>query len=169
MNREQRRLYNKKNKTNYSKEELDVMEAYDRLKRGNFNMSDLKYLPKDLVHKDNTLLVPDGTKVKLNKTAILSRTKGITEKFISWINKHSDDIFTVTREEGKNSLVCLVEDVEEEENFDEKGNKLPHVKWLFDVYSDLLIQDNKDGEFKELYKIEEESEEETADLKVEAD
>ena len=72
MNREQRRRYNKKNKTNYTKEQFETMIALERLKNGIFDLSDLQ-LPKDFIHMDNKELVPDGTEVKLNFDSLKER------------------------------------------------------------------------------------------------
>lgn len=169
MNRAQRRLYNKKNKTNYTKEQLDTMMAIERIKNGVFDLSDLK-VPQDFIHMDNTELVPDGTEVKLNFESLEARCTHVdksNELFRNWVaevKKEPDKIYHVTREEAKNSLVCLAED-EREVEIDGKKVKAP--KWLFDVYADVFVKDEIDGVWKSLSVIETERASKTIDSYIE--
>lgn len=157
MNREQRRLYNKKNKTKYTKEQFEMMLAVERIKNGNFNFNDLK-LPQDFVHMDNTEIAPDGTEVKLNFESLDYRCSHVdktNEYFRNWVaeaHKNEDMVYHITREEAKNSLVCLAEDDHEVEL---DGKKIKAPKLLFDLYSDLLVQDKSDGVWKSVSLIEE--------------
>lgn len=148
MNREQRRKFNKKNKTNYTKEQFDLMLAIERLKHGNLDFRGLN-LPHDFVHMDNTELVPEGTVCKLNYQAIKNRfdknSAGYQEGYKEWVEQHREEEFHVTREFAQQSCVCLKEQVEKA---DEEGL----LKFLWDLYSDLLFQDAQ-GEWKPLSQI----------------
>ena len=128
MNRAQRRAYNKKHKTAYTKEQFEAALLLARLNAGGeFDLEKLAATSKYL-HMDNIELVPDGTEVKLNYDAIKSRPQGdLTDKFKEWVEVHKDQIFHITREGSKDSLVCLQEDDSE-------------VRWLFDLYSDILVK-----------------------------
>lgn len=141
MNREQRRRYNKKNKTNYTKEQFETMIALERLKNGIFDLSDLQ-LPKDFIHMDNKELVPDGTEVKLNFDSLKERCKNddaTTEYFRNWVERESenpDKIYHITREGAHSSLVCLEEDV----NFVElDGKQVKAPRLFFDLFSDIKV------------------------------
>lgn len=142
MNREQRRRYNKKNKTNYTKEQFETMIAFERLKNGNYDLSDLK-LPQDFAHIDNYELAPDGTEVKLNFASLdfrCSHVDATNEYFRNWVaeaHKDPDKIYHISREGAHNSLVCL----EEDENYvelDGKQVKAPRI--LLDIYSDCFVE-----------------------------
>ena len=153
-NRAQRRLFNKKNKTNYSKSEFEMMLALERIKNGNFNLSDLD-VPKDFIHMDNEELAPEGTLVRLNYERIQERFRrgGVDETnlaFRTWIEENKDKEFHLTREGTSQSLVALQED-EREVELDGVKHKAP--KWLFDLYSDLLLKDESDGQWKMLSQI----------------
>lgn len=160
INREQRRKLNRKYKVNYSAEEWAMIELYSKMRAGDLDVKSLKDLSPGLrenVHIDNEELVPEGTPVRLNAEDILSRPrKGVTEKYLKWVETHRDTIFHVTREQANSSLVCLQEDVEECKALSHELNevdKLDHLPWLFDIYSDLLYESN--GEWKILALIEE--------------
>lgn len=137
MNREQRRKFNKKHKTKFTKEQFDMMFAIERLKRGDLNLSGLD-LPHDFAHMDNTELVPEGTLCKLNYEAIKARfvknAAGYQEGYKEWVEQHHEEEFHVTREFAEHSCVCLKEQVEVAEE-----NGL--LKFLWDLYADLLFQD----------------------------
>lgn len=156
MNRAQRRLFNKRNKTHYTKEQFELMQAVDRIKNGNYNLSDLN-VPKDFVHIDNEELVPNGTEVKLNFESLDFRCSHVdktNELFRNWVaeaHKDEDKVYHITREGAKNSLVCLEEDDREVE-LDGKMVKAP--KWLFDLMTDIKIKDPKDGEWKIVGEVE---------------
>ena len=160
MNREQRRKMNRKYKVNYSAEEWAMVELYSRVRAGDLDIKSLQDLSPELrenVHIDNEELVPEGTPVRLNAADILTRPrKGVTEKYLKWVEDHSDTTFHVTREQANSSLVCLKEDVEECQALSPSLNevdKLDHVPWLFDIYSDLLYEVN--GEWQNLSFLEE--------------
>lgn len=142
MNREQRRRYNKQNKTNYTKEQFEVMLAFERLKNGNYNLSDLK-LPQDFAHVDNYELAPDGTEVKLNFSSLdfrCSHVDATNEYFRNWVaeaRKDPDKIYHISREGARNSLICL----EEDENYVElDGKQVRAPRILLDLYSDVLVE-----------------------------
>ena len=148
MNRAQRRAYNKANKTSYTKEQFDIAYALSRLQNGEFDMDDLAKA-RQYVHIDNTELVPDGTVVKLNYNEIYSRpTDMLTDEFKAWVEENKDKEFHVTREGTSNSLVALEEDKRTTE-LDGKIVEAP--RWLFDLYSDLLVK--TDEGFKPPYAI----------------
>lgn len=148
MNREQRRQFNRKNKTNFTKSDFDLMEAYKRIKAGNLDIKDLD-VPSDFLHIDNEELVPEGTPVKLYYEGIMSRPqKDLTQEFKDWIEEHKDKILHITRQEASNSLVCLAEDVKTvKENFADEDRNIGHIPWLFDIYSDFLYEDKETGEW----------------------
>lgn len=144
MNREQRRKYNKAHKTNFTKQEFDMMIAIERIKKGIPNFEDLD-LPQDFMHIDNTELCPDGTAVKLHFESLELRCQHIdktNELFRQWVEeakKDPDKIYHITREEARHSLVCLEED---ERYIEIDGEKKRAPRWLFDLYSDLEILHN---------------------------
>lgn len=148
MNREQRRKFNKKHKTKFTKSEFDLMLAIERIKQGNLNLSGLD-LPYDFAHMDNTELVPEGTLCKLNYAALQERfqknSTGYQEGYKEWVERHHEEEFHVTREGAELSCVCLKEQVEHAE---EEGV----LKFLWDVYADLLFQD-ENKEWKPLSQI----------------
>lgn len=136
MNRQQRRLYNKQHKTNYSKQDFDIAEAFRRVKEGNMDLSDLD-LPYDVMHLDSEEIAPSGIKCKLNVEGIMKRPATmLTEEFVKWVYENQDKEFTLSRENVKNSLVGLAEDCAEAEN-----------KKLFDLFTELLIFDEENQEY----------------------
>lgn len=136
MNRQQRRLYNKQHKTNYSKQDFDIAEAFRRVKEGNMDLSDLD-LPYDVMHLDNEEIAPSGIKCKLNVEGIMKRPATmLNEEFVKWVYENQDKEFTLSRENVKNSLVGLAEDCAEPEN-----------KKLFDLFTELLIFDEENQEY----------------------
>ena len=167
MNREMRRRYNKQNKTHYTREEFDMMLAVHRLKNGNYNLSDLK-LPQDFIHMDNTEYAPDGTAVKLNFDSLnfrcshVDKTNALFREWVAEAEKDKDKIYHITREKTRNSLVCLEEDKRTTE-IDGKTHDCP--PWLFDIYTDLLLEDKKDGVWKTLGEIENAQEETYVEVK----
>lgn len=138
MNRAERRAYNKKHKTSFTREEFEAALLFARLKAGGVDYAELaKSSP--YVHMDNIELVPDGTLVKLNYDNIKTRPQDdLTDKFKSWIEENKDKEFHITREGSRDSLVCLQEDESE-------------VKWLFDLYSDILVQ--HEGEWVPVFEL----------------
>ena len=136
MNRQQRRLYNKQHKTNYSKQDFDIAEAFRRVKEGNMDLSDLD-LPYDVMHLDNEEIAPSGIKCKLNVEGIMKRpVTMLNEEFVKWVYENQDKEFTLSRENVKNSLVGLAEDCAEGEN-----------KKLFDLFTELMIFDEQNQEY----------------------
>ncbi len=155
MNRAQRRLYNKQHHTNYNRHDFNLFEAVSRIRHGNYDLRGLD-LGAEIMHADNQILAPDGTKCRLNVQGIMTRPKdNTTPEFRDWVDRHKNDIFTITREGVERSLVALEEDVEEVPKYDEKGNKLPHVRWLWDLYTDLLIYDSKTDSYRAAFEMEE--------------
>lgn len=152
LNRAQRRQANRRFRTNYKRQDFDLFIAVERLKNGITDLSDLD-IPAEIMHLDNTDLAPDGTKVMLNADAILNRKDKMSQRFLDWVRFYRNKVFTITREDTKRSLVALAEDdglhYENEENKEE----MPPQRWLFDLYTDLLVQDD-DLEFRPLAEIE---------------
>lgn len=142
MNRAQRRAFNKQHKTSFTREEFDKIMALARLEMGQYTREDLAKAGA-FEHYDDEELVPNGTKVKLNYENIMKRNvQELSTDFVKWVEDHKDEEFHVTREENSHALVCL----EEDERYAEvDGEKVLAPKWLFDLYSDLLIED--DGEW----------------------
>ena len=163
MNRQQRRQFNKKNKTNYTKEEFFNMELRAKLRAGNLDVKEMRDIKlfNNMIHIDNPDLAPDGTEVMLNYERIMSGpTKDKTQKYLTWIEENKDKVFHIKRDEDKSETTSLV-GLAEDEN-----------KWLFDTYADLLYQ--MDGKWVYLTDIEdkmiaeaEESSEEDPRTKVE--
>lgn len=140
MNRQQRRAFNKRNNTNYSKEEFALIDLLMKLKTGkSLTEEELALLPKEYVTIDNETRAPEGSLVKLNYDRIKENrgTKG-NPMYLDWIELNKDREFHLTREQGENSLVCLKEDLED---LREKANKGEETRqpWLFDIFSDLLF------------------------------
>lgn len=143
MNRAQRRKFNKQNKTNWTKEEFEVAIAVARLKSGlGIDDDQVKALvSKGLAHVDNEELVPNGTEVMLNYDAIMERPKAyLTEKFVKWVEENKDKVFHLFREDNAEKLVCLEEDKRTTEI---DGVPVNEPRWLFDLYNDLLIQEDE--------------------------
>ena len=111
--------------------------AIRRLQSGIADSKDIEILRNsNFAHLDNVEACPDGTKCKLNVEGIQSRPqKDLTDKFKDWVEANKEKEFTITREGARNSLVCLAEDETE-------------PKWLFDLYTDLLIYDETTGAYE---------------------
>ena len=157
MNRRQRREFNRRNKTNLTKEQFDAMMVYQRLHAGELSIKEAAQLSlvNEYIHIDDESRVPDGMEVKLNYKGIISRPqKGITAEYKQWVEDHKDDIFHVTREHAGNSgLVCLQEDERViKEGYTDADTNIGHVPWLWDIFADLLYK-NEAGEWVELAQI----------------
>ncbi len=142
MNREQRRRYNKQNKTNFSKAEFDAFALYQQMQKGqvSFNNMDMN---NPLITFDSEELAPEGIEVKLDTERILSRKEyETTDIFKNWVIEHKEDIFHLTRETANNSLVALKEDVEEWKNNPNEEKRQP---WLFTIFADLLFLDKEEN------------------------
>lgn len=144
MNREQRRRFNKRNKTNYTREDFAQLEMLQALRAGDLDITGFNpgELPEGF-HIDNEELVPEGKETKLAYDHIMSRPKkGLTQEFLDWVETHKNQVMHVTREEANNSLVCLAEDVKwVKEKFTDEDHNIGHIPWLFDIWSDLLFED----------------------------
>lgn len=151
MNREQRRKFNKQNKTNFSLEEFKTLELLYKMKYGkNLSTEDIKDLSSEERHVDMFNLAPEGALVKINYEAICQRPqKQFTEMYKEWIEGHKDNEFHLTREESKNSLVCLQEDVNEMKELKAQTGEA-RDPWLFDIFTDLLFFDEKSKEWTTL-------------------
>lgn len=77
MNRKQKRELAKKLKISYNQ----------LLEMVNFEIADVTLEQ-----------LPEGTKVKLKVDKILKRREELSEKFISWVEEHKDDVFTCERD-----------------------------------------------------------------------
>lgn len=152
MGRAERRAYNKKHKTHFTREQFDAMIAVARIQSGIYDFSDLS-VGSDFIHMDNLDLVPEGCACKLNYEAIKSRPQADkTPGFLEWVEGHKDTELHVTRENAVNSLICFKED--ERYTVDaETGAQVRISPWLFDVYTDILIK-CEDGSYKTVLEIE---------------
>lgn len=156
MNREQRRKYNKKYHTHYTKEEFEASIALAYLQNG--KSISLKNLQgNNYIHMDNEVLAPEGVECILNYSRIKERfdknSAGYQEGFQEWVENNKNNLFHLTRDGAMNSLVCLKEDFRKVE-VDGEVQEAP--KWLFDVYSDLLFKD-AEGNWKMLFEIDNET------------
>lgn len=127
-NRERVREFNRKYKTNYTRQELEAIEFSMKFRAGNLDvksMYDLS-LTNSLIHIDNEDNVPEGCEVKLAYDKIKARPPKMNQKFIDFVEEHKDEVLHVTRENAKNSLVCLQED--------------PEKIWLFNIIHDFLYK-----------------------------
>ena len=160
MNRKQRRdlekqvkRINKVERRNHKPltniEHMLGMMAINRVKRGVCDSNDIEILRNSkLVHLDNEMACPEGTRCKLNSEEIFKRPqKDLSEKFKDWVQANKDKDFTITRDGASNSLVCLAEDETE-------------PKWLFDLYTDLLIYDEATESYVPLETLEVKEEDE---------
>lgn len=125
------------------------MMAMRRVQNGTADSKDIEILRNsNFAHLDNEMACPNGTKCKLNTEGIQARPQDdLTDKFKTWIEANKDKEFTITREGARNSLVCLTEDETE-------------PKWLFDLYTDLLIFDEATNSYVPLETIAAREEEE---------
>ena len=154
MGRAERRAYNKKHGVKLTREQFDSIIAIARIQSGNYDFSDLQ-VSSDFAHMDNFDLVPEGCACKLNYEAIISRPNADkVPAFLEWVEEHKDSILHVTRENAENSLICFKED--ERYTVDPETNKQVRMPpWLFDTYTDILIE-SADGSYKTVLEIEEE-------------
>ena len=155
MGRAERRAYNKKHKTQLTREEFDSLIAIARIKSGNYDFSDLQ-VSSDFAHMDNYDLVPEGCSCKLNYDEIVKRPNlDKNPGFLEWVEEHKDVELHVTRENATNSLICFKED--ERYTVDEETNQKVRIPpWLFDTYTDILIKSN-DGTYKTVLEVETEN------------
>ena len=137
MNRAERRKFNRKNKTNFTKEQMDAIEFYSKMRSGEIqinSMAQFKDLP--FVKIDHEVVAPNGTEVKIRYDDIVSRKDIKNDKYIDFVTQNKDSILHISRDNGASgSLVTLEED--------------PDKIWLFDIYTDLLFQ-TKDGNWEVL-------------------
>ena len=136
-NRQSVREFNRKNKTNYTKAELEALDFAIKFRAGNANvqsMSDLALNP--LINIELEEPIPEGTEVKLNYETIKSRPTypRLSQKYKDFIEANKDAILHPTDENAKKVYVCLAED--------------PDKLWLWTPLFDLLYR-NEAGEFVE--------------------
>ena len=136
-NRESVREFNRKNKTNYTKAELEALDFAIKFRAGNASvqsMSDLALNPFINIELEEP--IPEGTEVKLNYEVIKSRPNypRLSQKYKDFIEANKDAILHTTDENAKKGYVCLAED--------------PDKLWLWTPLFDLLYR-NEAGEFVE--------------------
>lgn len=136
-NRQSVREFNRKNKTNYTKAELEALDFAIKFRAGNANvqsMSDLALNPFINIELEEP--IPEGTEVKLNYEIIKSRPTypRLSQKYKDFIEVNKDAILHTTDENAKKGYVCLAED--------------PDKLWLWTPLFDLLYR-NEAGEFVE--------------------
>ena len=149
MNRAQRRAYNKKNHTKFTREEFEAMFTLQKLQSGKFTAEDYRKV-NNLIHMDNEQIAPDGCIVKLDYEAIMSRPQAdLTDEFKQWIEENKDKEFHLTREGTTSSLVSFEEDIKETEL---DGEVVRKPRWMFDLFTDLYVKVG--DEFKKPFDIE---------------
>ena len=128
MNRAERRKFNRKHKTNYTKEQMDAFEFYAKIRSGEIDVKSVSELSKmPFVRLDHEVVAPNGTEVKLRYDEILSRKDVKNEKYRNFISENKDNILHITRDNGASeNMVTVAED--------------PEKIWLFDIYSDFLFK-----------------------------
>lgn len=136
-NRQSVREFNRKNKTNYTKAELEALDFAIKFRAGNASvqsMSDLALNPFINIELEEP--IPEGTEVKLNYETIKSRPTypRLSQKYKDFIEANKDAILHTTDENAKKGYVCLAED--------------PDKLWLWTPLFDLLYR-NEAGEFVE--------------------
>lgn len=136
-NRQSVREFNRKNKTNYTKAELEALDFAMKFRAGNLDvqsMSDLALNPFINIELEEP--IPEGTEVKLNYEVIKSRPNypRLSQKYKDFIEANKDAILHTTDENAKKGYVCLAED--------------PDKLWLWTPLFDLLYR-NEAGEFVE--------------------
>lgn len=136
-NRQSVREFNRKNKTNYTKAELEALDFAIKFRAGNANvqsMSDLALNPFINIELEEP--IPEGTEVKLNYEIIKNRPTypRLSQKYKDFIEANKDAILHTTDENAKKGYVCLAED--------------PDKLWLWTPLFDLLYR-NEAGEFVE--------------------
>ena len=136
-NRQSVREFNRKNKTNYTKAELEALDFAIKFRAGNANvqsMSDLALNPFINIELEEP--IPEGTDVKLNYEVIKNRPTypRLSQKYKDFIEANKDAILHTTDENAKKGYVCLTED--------------PDKLWLWTPLFDLLYR-NEAGEFVE--------------------
>lgn len=136
-NRQSVREFNRKNKTNYTKAELEALDFAIKFRAGNANvqsMSDLALNPFINIELEEP--IPEGTEVKLNYEVIKNRPTypRLSQKYKDFIEANKDVILHTTDENAKKGYVCLAED--------------PDKLWLWTPLFDLLYR-NEAGEFVE--------------------
>lgn len=164
-NRQSVREFNRKNKTNYTKAELEALDFAIKFRAGNANvqsMSDLALNPFINIELEEP--IPEGTEVKLNYDVITKRPTylRLSQKYKDFIEANKDTILHTTDENAKKGYVCLAED--------------PDKSWLWTPLFDLLYR-NEAGEFveygdsvlapKQIEESEEKVEEENSEKSVE--
>ena len=136
-NRQSVREFNRKNKTNYTKAELEALDFAIKFRAGNANvqsMSDLALNPFINIELEEP--IPEGTEVKLNYEVIKNRPTypRLSQKYKDFIEANKDATLHTTDENAKKGYVCLAED--------------PDKLWLWTPLFDLLYR-NEAGEFVE--------------------
>lgn len=136
-NRQSVREFNRKNKTNYTKAELEALDFAIKFRAGNLevkSMSDLALNPFINIELEEP--IPEGTEAKLNYEIIKSRPTypRLSQKYKDFIEANKDAILHTTDENAKKGYVCLVED--------------PDKLWSWAPLFDLLYR-NEAGEFVE--------------------
>lgn len=111
MNRKQKRALAKKLNMSYA----DLIESI------NFDIVDM-----------NIEQIPEGTQVKINYDKVMEHKDELSERYISWITEHKNDIFTCEKDTtlpDNSHRVQLKEDSNE-------------VKWLFNTSDLILVDEN---------------------------
>ena len=138
MNREFVRNFNRINKSNYSKQDIQTMIALTNIMQGKLS-KDMELGFPSLKHYDNPELFPNGMLVKLNYEKIKQRNQNdLIEDYKKFVEENKDNEFHLIRESEDTGLVALEED-KRKTILD--GKEVDCPKLLFDMLSDLLVKD----------------------------
>ena len=112
MNRLMRRKFNKQNKTNYSRADFEAIELLQKIKLGEVSEEEIDKLKllqsSKITFTYNEEKVDVGREVKLNYNELMLRPKeDLSEKYISWIEEHKNEILHIAPKESDKHLTVV--------------------------------------------------------------
>lgn len=140
MNRLMRRKFNKRNKTNYSRADFEMIEMLQKLKTGQVGDADIEKLSmlqdSKMTFTYNEEKVSVGREVKLNYDEISVYSKEmLNPKYTQWIEQYKDEIFHIAEKESDKYLTLV-----EHPLTNERGET---TRWTFNATE--LLYKNEDG------------------------
>ena len=82
------REFNRKHKTNYTKEQLEMLEIAMKFRAGNLNVESMKDLALNpFINIKLDTPIPEGTEVKLNYEVLLNRKIKLSQKYVEFVQK----------------------------------------------------------------------------------